>query len=113
MAYDTDVTGSTLDVQIKRRTYRVDFSRPPVEGAGSISANCFLKEDAINVTEGSPKSGSIAASDDWLIGIDKNQIMGLPNAGSFLNGLVSFIDSLKTEYDASGSLATGSIRQIS
>ena len=112
MSYDSDVTSSVLDIDLKRRTWRVDFQRPQVTGAGSLYANCFVKEDAINTTSGSATSGSVVASTSWLITIDRDQVFDRNNAGSFFNDLIGFIDGLKTEYDASGSLATGSITQI-
>ena len=113
MAYDSNVTSSVIDVDVKRRTWRVDFQRPDTAGTGGdVFANGFVKEDAINVTSGSANSGSIAASERWLITITKAQIQAIDGYSEFMPGLVTLFDDLKSEYDASGSLATGSIQQI-
>jgi len=112
MAYDSNVTSSVLNLQSKRRLWRMDFQRPPVEGDNSLIVNGFLREDILNATAGSPTSGSVIASTNWLININRSQVLSVSNAGSFLNGIVALFDTLKTEYDASGSLATGSVSII-
>jgi len=112
MAYDSNVTSSNLTIDVKRRTYQVTFMRPQTTGGGSLSGVSYVKQDGIDATEGSPTSGSVLASTNWLVSLTKEQILKLPNAGSFLNGLIAAIDDMKTEFDASGSVATGSVSQI-
>lgn len=113
-AYDSDVTSSVLSLDIKRRTFRVDFQRPELtgEGGGDVYANGYLREDAINTTSGSATSGSVIAESRWLITINKQQIQSLDGYAQFVPALITLFDDLKTEYDASGSLATGSIKPI-
>lgn len=112
MAYDANVTSSILQLEIKRRIERVDFQRPPVTGAGSLTANCYLRESTLNATAGSPRSGSVLSDSIWMIEINRAQILGVTGAATFLNGLINLVSDLKSEFDASGSLATGSISQI-
>lgn len=112
--YDNNVTSSILNLEIKSRVFRVDFQRPPSTGNNTgLYANCFLQQSSIDATLDSPTSESILSSTQWLITITRDQILSLPNAGSFLNGLVNLITGLKVEYDTNGSLATGSISQLS
>jgi hypothetical protein len=113
MPYDHDITSGSLDVQLKRRTWRMDIERPNATGNASLFANCFMQEDLIDVTPGSPTSGSAISHTNWLININKDQILDRNNAASFFNSMLNYINGLKTEYDASGSLATGSIQQLS
>lgn len=111
MAYDNDITGSILELQLKRKVWRVNFERDAGDGA-PLTANCYLREDTIDATTDSVASGSVLVSKDWIIDMTRPQILNLNNAGNFLNSLINTISSLKDEYDASGSLATGSIRPL-
>jgi hypothetical protein len=113
MTYDLDVTSSLLNIDVKNKIWRVDFQRPPLDGAGSLFANCFLKQDQIDATPGSMTSGSVLMSKNWIITIDRTQILSVPNAGTFLNGIINIVNNLKSEYDSIGYLETGSISQIS
>ena len=113
MAYDSDVRTGSIDLDIKRRTFRVDFNRPEDTGvAGDVYANGYLREDAINVTSGSATSGSVMLTERWLIHLEKSQIQSLDGYSQFMPALVNVFNDLKDEYDASGSLETGSITQI-
>jgi hypothetical protein len=113
MAYDQDLQSGSLEVNLKRRTWRVDVQRPPnTEGNSSLYAHCFMKEDLFNAQPGSPTSGSVIASTNWLLAFDKNTIFSLGGATNFFNNLLALIGEQKDYYDANGSVLTGSIRQI-
>jgi len=112
MAYDTHVTSSILQLTVKRRIDRIDFERPPINDAGSLKANIFLRETTLNATNGSPRSGSVVSDSLWMIEVNRAQILGVTGAATFLNGMITLGNDLKNEFDNTGTLATGSINQL-
>ena len=112
MGYDQNVASSVLSLDLKRRLWRVDFERPQSEDNNSLYANCFLREDVINATEGNPKSGSVVSSENWLLTINRAQIMNFSSSGVFFNSMIKYLNGLKSEWDSTGTISTGSVSQI-
>ena len=112
MAYDQTVSTGSLSLSTMRRLWRVDFNRPNATGNSSLTANAFIREDTLNATVGHPSSGSVVSSVNFMINLEKSQITTLGGFNTFFGNFVTLTGNLKDEYDASGSLSTGSIGQV-
>jgi hypothetical protein len=111
MAYDTNVTSSTIHLEIKRKVSRIDIQRPGGTKK-SLYANCYLTEDTIDATPGSPTSESIINSATWLVSLEKEQVLDIQGVNNFMNGVIALSSYMKSEFDANGSNATGSIQRL-
>ncbi len=113
MAYDKELSSGQRQLVKKQRIWRLDFERPAVPGSGgSVTATSFLREDLIDDTSGSATYGSVLSSKDWIVNTVKDQFDGFNGFGPFFNSMINLISDMKAEYDASGSVATGSVSPL-
>lgn len=103
MAYDIDVKTENLTIDTKRKISRITFYRSD----SGVKSEALVDESRLL-----SGSGTLISNNTYLITTDLNQFNGIDGFGTFFNGYISLMNDLKNEYDASGSLATGSFHSL-
>jgi hypothetical protein len=109
--YDNNISSSVLNIETKRRTYRIDIQRP-IEHGSIVTGYVYMNEDVVNSTPNNSNSGSAIGSTSWRLELTHAQVLARTNAGAFLTDVINFASQLKDEYDSSGTLATGSFIKL-
>ena len=101
----SDYTPITADVPLtmSRRYYRVTYERAD---NNIISGQVLLRETF------KTNDGKNMSKDEYLISLTDDQVKDVTGFGTYFNRVIDQCNTLKNEWDASGSLATGSIVQL-
>lgn len=101
MAYDKNVKSENVTVDTKRKISRVVFYR----NENGVSSEALVDEVRLVGNE-------VIGTDTFLVKTDKFQFDGIAGFTNFIGGYINMVSDLKDEFDASGSLATGSLQLI-